>query len=191
MILKRSNLRELKYPRRLGTATNSGFTSISRFKIVFDQSRSTRLASLQRKRTCSLNSTIMLLPSQRSRLYWTILLLVIVGCISTRIYPFHRSSRRTTSARREEIARLLTQRETNDSWPPVTSTSASGTWDDVALTKAFGLPEFKSRVFPFFYRHEGVFEQDELTMTVFITPNRFDRLVDLVTAYEGMFPSSL
>lgn len=132
--------------------------------------------------------TTMLLPSQRNRLYWTILLLVIVGFITTK-YPLQtQTSRSIASERRSEIALLLTRNATEDS--SITD-PADGAWDEVALTKAFGLPEFRSKVFPFFYRHEGDYGEDELTLTVFITPNRFDRLRDLVLGYQGRFRSIL
>jgi hypothetical protein len=168
----------------------------------------------------------MLLPSQKKRLWYTLLLLTSILYISTSDSPYrlrlgtygHSGSgagvgrgRLTAHARRAEIQRILTMpaeeivivsdtaANGDAATLPVTSTSSSSssvgssaktvTWTDPALAKAFGLPEFESKVFPFFYRHEGKFEEDELTMTVFVTENRLDRLRDLVVGYEGQLSS--
>jgi hypothetical protein len=166
----------------------------------------------------------MLLPSQKKRLWYTLLLLTSILYISTSYSPYRLrlrtrtglgaeagmgpgTGRLTAHARRAEIQRILTmpaEEIVNSSDTaangdtatlPITSTSSASssagssaervTWTDPALNKAFGLPEFESKVFPFFYRHAGSFEEDELTMTVFVTENRLDRLRDLVVGYEG------
>ena len=57
--------------------------------------------------------------------------------------------------------------------------------DEIALSKAFGLAEFNSKLYPFYHKHTSHWDPDELTLTTFITPNRFERLKDLVLEYQG------
>lgn len=67
----------------------------------------------------------------------------------------------------------------------IASHEHDGVLEESILAKAFGLPEFNSRVFPYFYKATQEFDPEDLTLTVFITPNRFSRLIELSQTWRG------
>lgn len=58
--------------------------------------------------------------------------------------------------------------------------------EDFFLNKAFGETLQPSKVIPYYYRASKAPEQEDITITTLITPNRFKVFADLVERYQGM-----
>jgi len=53
------------------------------------------------------------------------------------------------------------------------------------LSKAFSGSMHPMRIFPYFYKASETFEDDDVTITTLVTPNRFEVLRKLAARYEG------
>ena len=53
------------------------------------------------------------------------------------------------------------------------------------LSKAFSGSMHPMRIFPYFYKASETFEDDDITITTLVTPNRFEVLRKLASRYEG------
>jgi hypothetical protein len=53
------------------------------------------------------------------------------------------------------------------------------------LSKAFSGSMHPMRIFPYFYKASETFEDDDVTITTLVTPNRFEVLRKLASRYEG------
>jgi len=53
------------------------------------------------------------------------------------------------------------------------------------FSKAFSGSMHPMRIFPYFYKASETFEDDDVTITTLITPNRFEVLRKLAARYEG------
>ena len=54
------------------------------------------------------------------------------------------------------------------------------------LSKAFSNSMHPMKIFPYFYKASESFEEDDITITTLVTPNRFEVLRKLASRYEGM-----
>jgi hypothetical protein len=54
------------------------------------------------------------------------------------------------------------------------------------LSKAFSGSMHPMKIFPYFYKASESFEEDDITITTLVTPNRFEVLRKLASRYEGM-----
>ena len=54
------------------------------------------------------------------------------------------------------------------------------------LSKAFSGSMHPMRIFPYFYKASEIFDDDDITITTLVTPNRFEVLRKLAARYEGM-----
>lgn len=53
------------------------------------------------------------------------------------------------------------------------------------LSKAFAGSMHPMKIFPYFYKASGTFDEDDITITTLVTPNRFEVLRKLALRYEG------
>lgn len=53
------------------------------------------------------------------------------------------------------------------------------------LSKAFASSMHPMKIFPYFYKASEIFEEDDITITTLVTPNRFEVLRKLALRYEG------
>lgn len=53
------------------------------------------------------------------------------------------------------------------------------------LSKAFSGSMHPMKIFPYFYKASEVFDEDDITITTLVTPNRFEVLRKLALRYEG------
>ncbi|KAG0092554.1 hypothetical protein BGZ92_009451 [Podila epicladia] len=58
-------------------------------------------------------------------------------------------------------------------------------YEDFYLSKAFGNAMQPSKVIPYYFKAEGVFDKEEITITTLITENRFEVFKKLVRNYRG------
>ena len=54
------------------------------------------------------------------------------------------------------------------------------------LSKAFAGSMHPMKIFPYFYKASETFDEDDITITTLVTPNRFEVLRKLALRYEGM-----
>jgi hypothetical protein len=54
------------------------------------------------------------------------------------------------------------------------------------LSKAFSSSMHPMKIFPYFYKASESFEEDDITITTLVTPNRFEVLRKLASRYQGM-----
>jgi hypothetical protein len=57
--------------------------------------------------------------------------------------------------------------------------------ESVFLSKAFSSSMHPMKIFPYFYKASESFEEDDITITTLVTPNRFEVLRKLASRYEG------
>jgi len=53
------------------------------------------------------------------------------------------------------------------------------------LSKAFAGSMHPMKIFPYFYKASETFDEDDITITTLVTPNRFEVLRKLAMRYEG------
>jgi hypothetical protein len=58
--------------------------------------------------------------------------------------------------------------------------------ESIFLSKAFSSSMHPMKIFPYFYKGSESFEEDDITITTLVTPNRFEVLRKLASRYEGM-----
>jgi glycosyltransferase-like protein LARGE len=58
--------------------------------------------------------------------------------------------------------------------------------ESLFLSKAFSGSMHPMKVFPYFYKASESFDEDDITVTTLVTPNRFGVLRKLALRYEGM-----
>lgn len=60
--------------------------------------------------------------------------------------------------------------------------------ESLFLSKAFAGSMHPMKILPYFYKASETFDEDDITITTLVTPNRFEVLRKLATRYEGMEP---
>lgn len=58
--------------------------------------------------------------------------------------------------------------------------------ESLFLSKAFASSMHPMKIFPYFYKASETFDEDDITITTLVTPNRFEVLRKLAARYEGM-----
>jgi hypothetical protein len=58
--------------------------------------------------------------------------------------------------------------------------------ESLFLSKAFAGSMHPMKIFPYFYKASETFDEDDITITTLVTPNRFEVLRKLAARYEGM-----
>ena len=58
--------------------------------------------------------------------------------------------------------------------------------ESLFLSKAFAGSMHPMKTFPYFYKASETFDEDDITITTLVTPNRFEVLRKLALRYEGM-----
>jgi len=58
--------------------------------------------------------------------------------------------------------------------------------ESLFLSKSFSGSMHPMKIFPYFYRASETFDEDDITITTLVTPNRFEVLQKLALRYEGM-----
>lgn len=58
--------------------------------------------------------------------------------------------------------------------------------ESLFLSKAFAGSMHPMKIYPYFYKASEAFDEDDITITTLVTPNRFEVLRKLATRYEGM-----
>lgn len=58
--------------------------------------------------------------------------------------------------------------------------------ESLFLSKAFAGSMHPMKIFPYFYKASETFDEDDITITTLVTPNRFEVLRKLASRYEGM-----
>jgi hypothetical protein len=58
--------------------------------------------------------------------------------------------------------------------------------ESLFLSKSFSGSMHPMKIFPYFYRASETFDEDDITITTLVTPNRFEVLRKLALRYEGM-----
>ncbi len=58
--------------------------------------------------------------------------------------------------------------------------------ESLFLSKAFAGSVHPMKIFPYFYRASETFDEDDITITTLVTPNRFEVLRKLALRYEGI-----
>ncbi len=58
--------------------------------------------------------------------------------------------------------------------------------ESLFLSKAFAGSMHPMKIFPYFYKASETFDEDDITITTLVTPNRFEVLRKLALRYEGM-----
>jgi hypothetical protein len=58
--------------------------------------------------------------------------------------------------------------------------------EQLFLSKAFSGSMHPMRIFPYFYKASETFDDDDVTITTLVTPNRFEVLRKLAARYDGM-----
>lgn len=66
-----------------------------------------------------------------------------------------------------------------------TSSNALSSYDQLLLSKAFSGSLQPSDIIPFYYRHVGQFDDDDITITTLLTVDRFPVFAQLVENYAG------
>src|SRR5712671_5419691 len=74
--------------------------------------------------------------------------------------------------------------------PPFTEPDWSLGWftmsESLFLSKSFSGSMHPMKIFPYFYKASETFDEDDITITTLVTPNRFEVLRKLALRYEGM-----
>jgi hypothetical protein len=58
--------------------------------------------------------------------------------------------------------------------------------ESLFLSKSFSGSMHPMKIFPYFYKASDTFDEDDITITTLVTPNRFEVLRKLALRYEGM-----
>jgi len=58
--------------------------------------------------------------------------------------------------------------------------------ESLFLSKSFSGSMHPMKIFPYFYKASETFDEDDITITTLVTPNRFEVLRKLALRYEGM-----
>ena len=58
--------------------------------------------------------------------------------------------------------------------------------ESLFLSKSFSGSMHPMKIFPYFYKASHAFDEDDITITTLVTPNRFEVLRKLALRYEGM-----
>jgi hypothetical protein len=58
--------------------------------------------------------------------------------------------------------------------------------ESLFLSKSFSGSMHPMKIFPYFYKASEMFDEDDITITTLVTPNRFEVLRKLALRYEGM-----
>lgn len=58
--------------------------------------------------------------------------------------------------------------------------------ESLFLSKSFSGSMYPMKIFPYFYKASETFDEDDITITTLVTPNRFEVLRKLALRYEGM-----
>jgi len=58
--------------------------------------------------------------------------------------------------------------------------------ESLFLSKSFSASMHPMKIFPYFYKASDTFDEDDITITTLVTPNRFEVLRKLALRYEGM-----
>jgi glycosyltransferase-like protein LARGE len=58
--------------------------------------------------------------------------------------------------------------------------------ESLFLSKAFAGSMHPMKILPYFYKASETFDEDDITITTLVTPNRFEVLRKLASRYEGM-----
>ena len=58
--------------------------------------------------------------------------------------------------------------------------------ESLFLSKAFAGSMHPMKILPYFYKASEIFDEDDITITTLVTPNRFEVLRKLASRYEGM-----
>jgi hypothetical protein len=58
--------------------------------------------------------------------------------------------------------------------------------ESLFLSKSFSGSMHPMKIFPYFYKASDTFDEDDITITTLVTPNRFEVLRKLASRYEGM-----
>ena len=61
-----------------------------------------------------------------------------------------------------------------------------GMSESLFLSKSFSSSMHPMKIFPYFYKASDTFDDDDITITTLVTPNRFEVLRKLALRYEGM-----
>ncbi|KAG0056728.1 hypothetical protein BGZ83_003697 [Gryganskiella cystojenkinii] len=75
--------------------------------------------------------------------------------------------------------------------PPVVQDKAHAVDEDFYLSKVYSTAMQPSKVIPYYFRAEGVFDKEEITITTLITENRFGVFKKLVRNYRGPISVSI
>jgi glycosyltransferase-like protein LARGE len=61
-----------------------------------------------------------------------------------------------------------------------------GMSESLFLSKSFSASMHPMKIFPYFYKASDTFDEDDITITTLVTPNRFEVLRKLALRYQGM-----